>query len=97
MPYLLERIQVAEPPSTEKLADFAGSYRSEELDTTWRIELRDARLWLAHKNAPPEPLLSLRADEFHQPGLRLVFTREAEKVTGIVLFTGRARGIRFAR
>lgn len=88
----------AEPftPARAQLEEFAGVYRSDEMDAVFRMTLKDGTLRLERsKNRPatPEPLV---ADTFSSPAGVIRFTRDsAGKVTGFTLEAGRVQGLKF--
>ena len=85
-------------PSPADLAALAGRYASAELDTTWRLEAKDGRLYLRYRGAPEDPLLPTVADRMSVSGQSLRFTRDASgNPTGFTVDEGRVRGIVFRR
>ena len=94
----LQRMPVA-VTGREKLAEFVGRYRSEELDVDWAVAQNErGALTLARRRVPPQPMMPSFADGFSsQPG-SIRFTRDAAgRVTGFLLTSGRIRHIRFDR
>jgi CubicO group peptidase (beta-lactamase class C family) len=86
-------------PTAEELNAYAGEYRSDELQATYKFASKDGKLsltvgWQEVKELEP----SVR-DEFIDPtGRVMVFRRDAPgRVTGMDLFAGRVRNIRFQR
>ena len=86
-------------PKPEELSAYAGEYRSDELQATYKFTAKDGKLdltvgWQEAKTLEP----SVR-DEFIDPSGRvMVFRRDAAgRVTGMDLFAGRVRNIRFQR
>lgn len=88
----------AEPfaPTPAQLEAFAGVYRSDEIEATYRTVVKDGRLRLERLKSAPSELEPLVADTFSsQPGV-IRFTRDATgAVTGFVLEAGRVRGMKF--
>jgi len=85
-------------PSPADLAALAGRYASAELDTTWRLEVADGKLYVRHRGAPEDPLSPTIADRMTVAGRALRFTRDASgKATGFIVDEGRVRGIAFQR
>ncbi|MBL8271981.1 serine hydrolase domain-containing protein [Steroidobacter sp.] len=87
-------------PSVNDLQELSGSYRSSELDTTYRLAVRDgaltiSSLWLTE----PVVLRPTVRDQFESSAwwLRsLVFQRDsAGKPTGFVIHAGRVRNVQF--
>ena len=78
-----------------ELAEYAGRYYSEELDTEWELVVRDDALYLEDADDALTPLVK---DEFTVDSLDITYTRdEAGRVNGLTVDAGRARGIYFAR
>lgn len=94
----LERVAPART-SREQLAEFAGTYRSEELDVEWKISVvRDSTLSLARRRAPETRLNAVYADGFVGGIGNVRFTRDASgRIDGFLLTSGRIRHIRFER
>ena len=85
-------------PTAQELADFAGSYASEELDTTWKLVVEDGKLAIRHRGLPEEALKPTVAWTFTVDGMNLTFARDAgRRITGFTLDAGRARGIAFRK
>jgi len=81
-----------------QLAGFAGTYASEELETTWRLAVEDGKLYIRHRGAPKEALAPTVKDAMNVDGVNLRFLRDATgKVTGFTLDAGRVRGIVFRK
>jgi len=88
-----------------KQKDFVGSYYSEELDTSYRIEDHSGRLFLTRKKYPTIELIPLTPDLFasllgdldpFQSVLQ--FARGSNgQVTGLCVTTGRVRDLKFVR
>ena len=90
----------AEPfaPSASTLAEFAGTYRSEEIEIPYRIVAKDGTLRLQRLKAPEASLAPLVTDTFTGPVGAIRFTRDAAgRVTGLILDTGRIRNMRFSK
>lgn len=92
---VLER---AEPfmPTAAQLAEFAGAYRSDEIEAVYRMTLRDGTLRLERLKSQPSALDPIVTDTFSsQPGT-LRFTRDAAgRVNGFTLDAGRIRNVKF--
>ncbi|HJU42141.1 MAG TPA: serine hydrolase domain-containing protein [Vicinamibacterales bacterium] len=93
-----ETFERVEPfaPTPAQLEAFAGVYRSDEIEATFRTIIKDGRLRLERLKSAPSELEPLVADTFSgQPGV-IRFTRDASgAVTGFVLEAGRVRGVKF--
>ena len=92
--FRMEPAQTAAAP----LTDYAGEYRSPELEVTHRIEAEGQNLVL---RARPDDRLSFQPayrDGFRRGGQTIRFIRDAKgRVTGLRVFAGRARDVRFDR
>lgn len=89
------------PPqlSAVQLADFAGSYYSEELDHTYNLDVEDGKLFYGGEvNTPRQPLEPTIRDAFGLGVMQFEFTRDANgKVNGFVLHAGRIRNVAFVK
>ena len=83
-------------PTTPQLEAFAGAYRSDEIEATYRIVVKEAGCGSSGSSRTPSVLEPLITDTFaSQPGV-IRFTRDATGiVTGFVLEAGRVRGMKF--
>ena len=81
-----------------RLAEYAGEYRSEEVDAThtWKVERDSLVLYVNHRRLGLlEPSYK---DGFTRGGNVIDVTRDARgRVTGFVLQAGRVRHLRFTR
>jgi CubicO group peptidase (beta-lactamase class C family) len=86
-------------PSAEAsaLSAYTANYYSPELDTTWRIEVKDGRLIIKRRALPDQPIDGVFLDAFQTPAGVLRFTRENGRITGFVVGAGRVTGFRFDR
>jgi CubicO group peptidase (beta-lactamase class C family) len=81
-----------------KLADYAGSYESDEIDSTFTITVVQGHVMLQRDtDAEPVALQPSGADAFRARGLGIRFEREDGKVVALVVDAGRVRDIRFTR
>ena len=83
-----------------EIAGFAGTYYSDELETTYRLAVEGAEfLWLTRGVQRTRlPLQAGTRDEFRGAGSILRFERDAGgRVTGLTIDAGRIRGVRFVR
>lgn len=80
-----------------KLKEYEGDYRSEELQVTFRIALgKDGKLYFVHKNAPRSPLLAAQPDQFLTRGWTIHFIRDKEnKIVAFKLDAGRVKSLHF--
>ena len=86
--------------SLSQLKEFAGVYRSDEIDATYDILLRSEKLTLRRDNVDGETSLLIQyANVFSAVGTgTLRFTRDHQNnVTGFLLSTGRVRSLRFQK
>ncbi|MBK8058841.1 MAG: hypothetical protein IPK33_13640 [Gemmatimonadetes bacterium] len=91
---------VASPPlaAAVALGDYAGTFRSPELDSRIVIRLDGANLRARISTDDELALIPFYADGFRVGGATLRFVRDAGgKVTGLRAFAGRARNVRFDR
>jgi len=97
-PIVHERVEPASY-TPEQLAQFAGTYFSEEIDATYTVSLAGDKLVLRRKNVDDAPLQLLFADTFLSVGSgTLNFKRDPQNhVTGFVVNTGRVRNLRFTK
>jgi CubicO group peptidase (beta-lactamase class C family) len=88
-------------PTAAQLAEFAGAYRSDEIEALYRMTLRDGTLRLERLKSQPSALEPLVKDTFlahmSQPGT-LRFTRDAAgRINGFTLDMGRIRNVKFLK
>jgi hypothetical protein len=93
-----QRLNAADevPPN---LPDYAGRYRSEELETNWSVLVKEGKLVLQQRRHGEIPLRPMARDQFSGSNLgSLQFDRDAAgKVTGFKVTTGRVRNLQFDR
>jgi CubicO group peptidase (beta-lactamase class C family) len=88
----LERVRLA----ADDLADYAGSYWSEELLVSWQLSVVGDELHIERDE--PSLLEPLDRDRFAGPGAHLAFLRaDGGEVVGFEVSTGRANGVAFVR
>jgi CubicO group peptidase (beta-lactamase class C family) len=86
------------PPAVTNLAEFAGTYFSDELDATWKLAVRDGRLTVQVLQDPPSGLTAVKPDVFlSDEGLVLRFQREGGAVARASVQAGRVTSLVFAR
>ncbi len=81
-----------------QLAEYAGEYRNEEIETThsWRVEKGELAVYAAGRRLGA--LEATYRDGFVRGGAVIDVTRDARgRVTGFVLQSGRVRDLRFTR
>jgi CubicO group peptidase (beta-lactamase class C family) len=94
-PNQFERVEPFAPTSTQ-LEEFAGVYRSDEMDTVFRIVLKDGELRLDRSRLRPVVLDPVITDTFvGQPGAIRFARDSAGLVTGFTLEAGRVVGVKF--
>ena len=85
-------------PANAPLSSYVGTYVSDELDTTWRIEQRDSTLIVRRGAVPDITLQPVFLDAFSSPLGVIRFARAADgRVTGLVVGAGRVTGFVFRR
>ena len=85
-------------PTQRELTGYTGSYGSDELDARLQVEVRDSVLVVRQPPASPIVLRPTFADAFTSAEGTFVFTREKRgAVTGLEIWAGRARDIRFVK
>ncbi len=90
-------------PTPDQLKEYAGRYESDELAATYRLAVRDGRLWLRVNSRRWEPLDATVRDEFvhmEEPAdVRIITFLRNEKgvVTGLSIDYYRVRGVRFTK
>ncbi len=83
-------------PTPEELKEYTGEYSSDELETTFKIELIKNRLRFTHRNAPSGTLQSNFRDIFRIGNLRLIFSRDSSnRITSFFVNAGRVTNLRF--
>ena len=84
--------------SASALAAFAGTYRSDELDSPLDVLLENGRLVLLVRPLERVPMRPAYRDGFTAAGQSIRFTRDRSgKVTGLSVFAGRVMDVRFRR
>ena len=85
--------------TAEQLAEYVGSFYSEELDTTYNLVVENGGLFAIDRNETKRPLTPRTRELFTLiQGAQFEFTRDAAgKVTGFGVNAGRIRGVRFVR
>jgi CubicO group peptidase (beta-lactamase class C family) len=92
-----KRIEAPHVSGTD-LADYAGQYRSSELDATYHLSINQGSLMLRNNWNPPVRLIPIARDEFEGEGSNIVFHRDANhRVSGFSVFTIRARNVGFEK
>jgi len=85
-------------PSFMSLEDYAGTFFSEELQTTWTLSVAAGSLMMTNGKNLTASLAPLAMDAFNSPAGVLVFQRDAfQRLTSFGLNAGRVLGLRFVR
>src|SRR5215813_861037 len=97
-PETFESVEAFEP-SAERLNEFAGSYYSQELDTTYKMIVEQGRLFVIDRNGVKRPLSPTIRDSFVVlSGPQFEFSREdGGKISGFAVHAGRIRNVRFSK
>lgn len=96
-PETFDRVSPDEP-SAQRLAAFAGTYESEELDMPYRIKVAGDGLVISSLKQQPLPLRAVTTDIFETELGNLHFQRDgAGAITGYELNTGRISNLRYVR
>jgi CubicO group peptidase (beta-lactamase class C family) len=89
---------VRRPPPRSSLSEYAGRYRSEELDVEWVFAASDSSLVLSVRREPEQRLRPVYDDGFSAGAAVVRFTRDsAGRITGFLYSAGRVRHLRFDR
>ena len=91
---------MVETAAAVNLADYAGRYFSEELETFYDLSVENGQLTIRHRRFGPVALTHTSGDSFSAtlPVSTVVFRRDAQgTVTGFEAGNGRARGIMFEK
>ncbi|MFO0981952.1 MAG: serine hydrolase domain-containing protein [Planctomycetota bacterium] len=93
----LERVQPA-PSGTDHFWQYTGEYRSDELDSSYRVSVNQGKLVLSRRKYGEQPLVPIYQDAFQSDGFAWEFTRDAQgHVNGGLANTGRVVNLRFHR
>jgi CubicO group peptidase (beta-lactamase class C family) len=90
-------------PTPDQLQEYAGRYESDELAATYRLAVRDGRLWLRVNSRRWEALDATVRDEFvhmEEPADARIITflrNEQGEVTGLSIDYYRVKGVRFTK
>jgi CubicO group peptidase (beta-lactamase class C family) len=98
-PVIYEAVNSA-APTVAQLAEYAGAYYSDEIDSTYRVAVEEGKLKLLRKKFPPVPLQAAFTDAFTTGSLlgTIKFTRDRQQhVIGFIASGGRIRNLRFEK
>ena len=98
-PWSTSAVSEAQPKT---LFDYAGTYRSDELDVPYQVVVTDGKLWLKRTKYAPALMSPTIQDGFlaqvNNSQAHLEFERDPQgHVTGFFLNIGRVRHLRFQR
>jgi hypothetical protein len=93
-----EKVEAASPSKAD-LAEYTGSFYSEELDTIYSMVVEKESLSVASKNRPARELTPTFRDGFTtEAGTRFEFSRDSQgRVSGFAVQAGRIRNVRFVK
>ena len=84
--------------SAAELNEYVGLYYSEELDTSYRLEIEDGKLTAKHDRIPAVSLVPRERDVYQAGNGRVAFDRDSQgKITGLRFTEGRMRNLVFER
>jgi CubicO group peptidase (beta-lactamase class C family) len=86
--------------AAEQLAEYAGAYYSDEIDSIYRIAVNEGKLTLVRKKFPPLTLQAAFMDGFTTGSLlgNIQFTRDQQqRVSGFIASGGRVRNFKFVK
>ena len=85
-------------PTPADLVAFAGTYYSEEIDTTYTLYVEGGKLKARFRPAQRFELIPVYTDAFESEGDVLRFTRDSSgRVDGFLVYAGRVRHLRFVK
>ena len=85
-------------PKPADLEAYAGTYHSEEIDTTYTLYVEGGKLKLRFRPAMRADLTPVYPDAFEADGNILRFTRDSSgQITGFLVYAGRVRHLRFIK
>jgi len=97
-PDVLKRMATS-PVTTDQLKNYCGNYESDELGVMYRLSFEDDKIVFRAKGLDKADLLSINQTFFVCPGCGLFeFTFDQQgQVIGMIVSTGRVRGISFVK
>jgi hypothetical protein len=98
-PVIYEAVNSA-APTVEQLAEYSGAYYSDEIDSVYRVAVKEGKLTLLRKKFPPVSLEPAFADAFTTGSSlgTIRFTRDPQRhVTGFIAGSGRVRNLQFEK
>ena len=91
------RAAIAPALGRAALAEYAGSYFSREIESTYRVEAGDSTLTLRAGTTPGLVARPVFPDAFVSGQFTIQFIRKGGRVTGFTISHPRARGVEFMR
>lgn len=93
-----EKLKEKWAPKAEQLEEYQGEYFSEELQVSFKLSLKEGKLYIVHRNASRAPLLPALKDSFSGGGISIQFIRDREKkISAFILNAGRVKNLRFIK
>jgi CubicO group peptidase (beta-lactamase class C family) len=98
-PLVFEYTATLAPLSAAQLAEYAGTYYSEELDTRYTVIVKDRALVVRRRKFVDATMTIAAADEFTVADAgKIVFLRDSQKrISGFEINAGRVRHLRFSK
>jgi CubicO group peptidase (beta-lactamase class C family) len=85
-------------PTPAELAEYAGEYRSDEIEAVYRMVIRDGKLFLERLKSAPAQLVPAVKDVFTGSQTSIRFARDRRgRVTGFILNRSRVLNFRFRK
>lgn len=96
-PIVYERAEEYKPTPVQ-LAEYAGEYRSDEIEPVYRLAVREGKLFLERLKSAPTALEPAIKDLFTGSQANIRFVRDPRgRVSGFILNRGRVLGFRFRK
>ena len=98
-PIAFEYVEAPPPLTAAQLAEYEGTYYSEELDTRYTVIVKDNRAVVRRRKFEDTPLSPKAADEFEARAAGTIkFIRDSQKrVSGFEINAGRVRHLQFSK
>ena len=98
-PLVFEYVAASAAPAAAQLAEYAGTYYSEELDTRYTVIVKDDKLAVRRRKFEDKALTPASVDEFTVTNAGSIkFIRDSQKrVSGFEINAGRVRHLRFSK
>ena len=96
-PNTFQRVEVV-PPTAAELAAYTGDYYSDALQVTYKLVLKDGKLYCRYRNASADPLRPGPRDVLWLSHATLEFVRDDQRrLSGLTVSAETARNIKFVR